>query len=133
MKNLILVVVLFLTSYLSAQVKIGNNPGTINSNSLLELESTNKGFLPPRVALNDQTLVAPLSGTVPAGMIVFSSGGTLPDGFYYWTGAEWKMLASAKLNVVSKTANATLNKAVSYTHLDVYKRQVLSNICKNRS
>lgn len=110
MKNLILVVVLFLTSYLSAQVKIGNNPGTINSNSLLELESTNKGFLPPRVALNDQTLVAPLSGTVPAGMIVFSSGGTLPDGFYYWTGAEWKMLASAKLNVVSKTANATLNK-----------------------
>ncbi len=110
MKQLLGMIILLSVLTTQAQVKIGNNVSTINANSLLELESTNKGFLPPRVALNDQTLVAPLSGTVPAGMIVFSSGGTLPDGFYYWTGAEWKMLASTKLNVVSKTANATLNK-----------------------
>jgi hypothetical protein len=110
MKKLTGLIILFSFLTTDAQVKIGNNVNTINANSLLELESTNKGFLPPRVALNDQTLVAPLSGTVPAGMIVFSTGGTLPDGFYYWTGSAWKMLASAKLNVVDKTANATLTK-----------------------
>jgi len=37
---------------LKAQVKIGDNPNTIDANSLLEMESTNKGFLPPRVAIN---------------------------------------------------------------------------------
>ena len=108
MKQLLTLIMLILSFISNAQVKIGNNVNTINANSLLELESTNKGFLPPRVSLNDPTLVAPLTGTVPAGMIVFSSGGTLPDGFYFWSGTEWKMLATAKLNIVSKTANATL-------------------------
>jgi len=110
MKQLLTLIMLILSFISNAQVKIGNNVNTINANSLLELESTNKGFLPPRVSLNDPTLVAPLTGTVPAGMIVFSSGGTLPDGFYFWSGTEWKMLATAKLNIVSKTANATLTK-----------------------
>jgi len=80
MKNLILVVVLFTTTCLSAQVKIGNNAGTINANSILELESTDKGFLPPRVALNSVSAVTPLTGTVPAGILVYSSAGTLLDG-----------------------------------------------------
>ncbi len=76
-----------------AQVKIGDNPNTINANSLLELESTNKGFLPPRVVLNSLTSVAPLIGTVPAGMLVYSAGGILSDGYYYWSGADWKALS----------------------------------------
>lgn len=114
MKNLILVVVLFLANVLSAQVKIGNNPGTINANSILELESTDKGFLPPRVALNSVSTVTPLTGTVPSGMLVFSSGGALPDGYYFWNSTEWKLLATDKLNVVTKTANATLTKTETF-------------------
>lgn len=98
------------TTTVSSQVKIGNNPGTIDGNSLLELESTNKGFLPPRVALNSTTSVSPLTGTVPSGMLVYSNGGTLPDGFYYWNGTAWKLVATSELNVVSKSASGTLNK-----------------------
>ncbi len=52
MKKLLTLFILLLVLYTKAQVKIGNNPATINANSLLELESTDKGFLPPRVALN---------------------------------------------------------------------------------
>lgn len=110
MKKLLSIAMVLLTLYAKAQVKIGDNPNTINANSLLELESTNKGFIPPRVALNDASLVAPLTGTVPAGMLIFSTGGTLTDGYYYWDGTEWKLLATAELNVVSKSANATLTK-----------------------
>lgn len=73
----------------SAQVKIGNNPEAINPNSLLELESTNKGLLAPRVALTDATNVAPLTAPVPSGMIVYNSGTALPAGFYFWNGAKW--------------------------------------------
>src|SRR5258705_11238292 len=108
MKKLLTIIIFLLTVYARAQVKIGNNPGTIDAYSLVELESTNKGFLPPRVALNNASLVAPLTGTVPAGMLVYSTGGTLADGYYYWNGTQWKLLATSELNVVSKTANATL-------------------------
>ena len=110
MKKLLTIIMFLLTVYAQAQVKIGNNPGTIDANSLLELESTNKGFLPPRVALNDASLVAPLTGTVPTGMLVYSTAGTLADGYYYWNGTQWKLLATSGLNVVSKTVNATLTK-----------------------
>ncbi len=113
MKKLSTALLLFFTIYTQAQVKIGNNPNTINANSLLELESTNKGFLPPRMALNSISSVSPLTGTVPAGMLVFSSGGTLTDGYYYWDGAEWKKLDNGNKNVVTKTATVTLLKSES--------------------
>ena len=38
-----------------AQVKIGDNPTTINLGSVLELESTNKGLLMPRISLANTT------------------------------------------------------------------------------
>jgi hypothetical protein len=107
----LLAIFLFETTVaIHAQVKIGNNPNTINSNSLLELESTDKGFLPPRVALNSTTSVSPLTGTVTAGMLVYNVGGTLPDGYYYWNGAAWKLVATSELNVVLKNATTTLLK-----------------------
>lgn len=114
MKKSITVLFLLAAITLKAQVKIGDNPGTINPNSLLELESTNKGFLPPRVALNSTSSVAPLSGTVTTGMLVFSSGGSLSDGYYYWNGTEWILLSTGKLNVVTKTADATLTRSETF-------------------
>ncbi|HEX7905736.1 MAG TPA: hypothetical protein VF487_17815 [Chitinophagaceae bacterium] len=114
MKILMTTALLVLLLAAQAQVKIGNNPGTINANSLLEMESTNKGFLPPRVALNSSSSVSPLSGTVPAGMLVYSTGGTLADGYYYWNGTEWKLVATSELNVVTKTATTTLTKKETF-------------------
>ena len=41
---------LFLISFTAfSQVKVGENPNTINPSAVLEAESTNKGFLPPRM------------------------------------------------------------------------------------
>ncbi len=100
---------------LNAQVKIGNNPNTIDTNSLLELESTNKGFLPPRLALNSLSVVTPLTGTVPAGMLVYSTGGTLADGYYYWSGSQWiAFISQGVASIVSKTATATLLKSENF-------------------
>jgi hypothetical protein len=116
MKNRIilsLLALILISGGIQAQVKIGDNPNTINANSLLELESTNKGFLPPRVAINDLTLVAPLTGTVPAGMLVYSSGGAVADGYYYWNGSQWAAFTppAGSTTITSKSANATLAKS----------------------
>lgn len=75
---------------LNAQVKITDGPVlTLNPNSLLELESTNKGLLLPRIAINSLILPAPLTAPVPVGMIVYSLGGSITDGFYHWNGTAW--------------------------------------------
>ena len=101
MKNFFVLIILSaITAPLLAQVKIGDNPNTINANSMLELESTNKGFLPPRVPLNSLTSSAPLTAAVAEGTVVYSDGGTLPDGYYYWNATRWVMLSAGRDNFV---------------------------------
>jgi hypothetical protein len=114
MKKLFIIMLLVLAAYANAQVKIGDNPNTINPNSLLELESTNKGFLPPRIALNDASSMAPLTSPVPQGMLVYSIGGTFADGYYFWNGTQWNLLETKELNAVTKSADATLTKIETF-------------------
>ena len=114
MKKLLLLPVLLLAVLVQAQVKIGDNPATINSNSMLEIESANKGFLPPRVTLSGLASVSPLSGTVPAGMLIYNTGGAISAGYFYWSGTEWKKLENGNKITVAKTADATLLKSESY-------------------
>ncbi len=115
MKKLFLLIIAAVSSItqLTAQVKIGDNPNTINANSMLELESTNKGFLPPRVALNSYTSTAPMTATVAEGTLVYSDGGTLPDGYYYWNSSRWVMLRIGRDNYVLVKSAADLPAPVA--------------------
>src|SRR5689334_16115399 len=88
------------TLFSTAQVKIGNNPNTINANSIFEMESTNKGLLAPRVALVSVDSATPLTAPVPAGMLVYSTGGAVSNGFYFWNGSKW-MAVITPVNVRS--------------------------------
>jgi hypothetical protein len=81
------------------QQKIGNNPTLINSNAALEIESTNKGFLLPRLQLTAINNFAPLSAHV-AGMTVYNTAtaGTAPNnvtpGYYFNNGTQWVRIAT---------------------------------------
>ena len=50
-KSVLVLGILVMHLCMFAQVKIGNNPTSVNSASLLELETTNQGFVLPRVAM----------------------------------------------------------------------------------
>lgn len=65
--NLLFVLLLLLAPAAFAQLKIGDNPATINKASILELESLRQGLLLPRIA---DTTLAPLT-TAPDGMIIY--------------------------------------------------------------
>ena len=96
----------------STQVKFGNNPTTINANSLLELESTNKGLLLPRVALTQTTLPSPLSANVQ-GMTVFNTA-TINDvapGIYYNDGTKWLSVSSTSWSL---TGNAGTTAGINF-------------------
>ncbi|MBL7747364.1 MAG: hypothetical protein JNM19_08065 [Chitinophagaceae bacterium] len=85
-----------------AQVKLGNNPTSINSNAVLEIESTDKGLLVPRIALAASNSAAPLSAFVE-GIVVYNTAiaGTSPNdvtpGFYVCDGTKW-IATGNKLN-----------------------------------
>nr|WP_315026586.1 hypothetical protein [uncultured Chryseobacterium sp.] len=96
----ILLLVLVLT--VKAQVGIGTN--TPDPNTILDLTSTNKGLLIPRVQLsgtNDTTTVPVTSSATSTdqGMLVYNllNAGTTPnnvlrDTFYIWTGTTWEAI-----------------------------------------
>jgi hypothetical protein len=61
MKKICIIGCSLVSTVLSAQVKIGDNPTTIGNSSLLELESTNKALVLPRVT-NTSAITNPVNG-----------------------------------------------------------------------
>lgn len=79
-----------------AQVTIGSSDAP-EPGAVLELKSSNLGFLPSRVALSRQSSPDPLPAHIK-GMVVFNTTDspvdTLRTGLYYNTGAQWICLAT---------------------------------------
>ena len=80
---------------LNAQTGIGTT--TPHASAKLDVSATNKGFLPPRIALLSTTDVATI--TSPAtGLVVYNTNtaGNSPNavvpGYYYWDGSKWNGL-----------------------------------------
>ena len=112
-KKLLLVsaVAVLATLHVKAQTKIGNNPASLNPNALLELESTNKGTLLTRLALNSTESPTPLTLHV-AGMIVYNTATSatinataVTPGYYYNDGAKWLRIGVANAVFNNPTNN----------------------------
>ena len=58
-----------------------------DNSALMDLSSTNKGFLPPRMTSIQRTTIV----TPAAGLLVFQTDS--PVGYYYYTGTTWVGLA----------------------------------------
>lgn len=66
-----------------------------DASAKLEVNATNKGFLPPRVSLTDAydqtTIPSPATG-----LLVFCKGDAgLAAGYYFWNGGTWATIATA--------------------------------------
>ena len=119
MKKIFIIVALVAGLMVSAQVKIGDNVGTINANSILELESTTKGVLFPRVALTGTANVAPLAAHVQ-GMTVYNTdtAGDVTPGMYTNSGTAWVRLDNstpAYQNIGGGVQTLTTNGTISDT------------------
>ena len=99
-----------------AQTGIGTTAP--NASAKLEVSATDKGFLPPRVALTASNVFAPITGTSSAatGLLIYNtaSAGTTPNnvvpGYYYWNGTTWIQI-SGGLVIESKSASFNLTAA----------------------
>jgi hypothetical protein len=96
MKKISLLALIFLWSLhsYSQGIAINIDGSSADPNAVLDLKSENKGFLPPRVVLNDADTEAPLNSPLTEGMIIYNEGGIEADGLYIWNGLKWKALQS---------------------------------------
>jgi hypothetical protein len=75
-----------------AQTGIGTT--TPNASAKLDVYSTNKGFLPPRVTLTSATDGSTIASPAE-GLLVYNLGSVgLQAGYYYWNGANWATIAT---------------------------------------
>ncbi|NQY28435.1 MAG: hypothetical protein HRT69_03080 [Flavobacteriaceae bacterium] len=110
----LLITVLLITPLLStAQVGIGTT--TPNADAELDITSTTRGLLLPRVALSNTTNSSPLSTDV-AGMTVYNTAttGDVTPGFYYNDGALWIRLGGSVSADWSLTGNGSTTPGTNY-------------------
>jgi hypothetical protein len=116
MKKIILSTLSILSfSALFSQVGIGTT--SPDASAALEISSTNKGFLPPRIGLTSTSDVTTI--TSPAtGLLIYNTtvAGVFPNnvlkGYYFFNGAKWMPLGyTGYATVIEKTSNYTLTES----------------------
>jgi hypothetical protein len=128
MNKLILILGVFFAVTVSAQTGIGT--ATPDASAKLDVSSSNKGFLPPRVTLTSGTD----NTTIPnpaTGLLVYNTGNNvgLVAGYYYWNGSGWATIATATGSGVSasyargsrtsgQTTGLSTNGLVVFTQVD---------------
>ncbi|MEY4520970.1 MAG: hypothetical protein RIT10_155 [Bacteroidota bacterium] len=100
----LLFLIFFYANTLLSQVGIGTN--TPAPSAQLDVSSTERGFLPPRMTAAQRDLIA----TPATGLLIFQTDNTA--GYYYYNGSAWVALAVASSSPASSGSDS---KTLIYT------------------
>ena len=123
MKKYISIIAVLILGQIHAQTGIGTT--TPDASAKLDVSSTNKGFLPPRIALTALNSSSPV--TSPAtGLLIFNTStvGIIPNqvtpGYYYWDGvnSKWVRLEDKADNLGNHTATDNIRLNGNYLSND---------------
>ena len=123
MKKYISIIAVLILGQIHAQTGIGTT--TPDASAKLDVSSTNKGFLPPRIALTALNSASPV--TSPAtGLLIFNTAtvGIIPNqvtpGYYYWDGvnSKWVRLEDKADNLGNHTATDNIRLNGNYLSND---------------
>lgn len=114
-----MIVIFSATCY--AQIGILTN--TPDASAVVDMVSTSKGLLIPRVNLTS-SLSNPSPVTNPAvGLLVFNSGSNQPIGFYYWNGSKW---TSTSYSVDNWSITGNSSTSISNNFIGTIDNQALA-------
>jgi len=102
-----LIVIVLVLSWNPTFGQIGIQTNTPDASAVLDIVSSDKGLLIPRIELTgDLTNASPV--TAPAtGLLIYNSGSNQEAGFYYWTGTRWMMLKPSEYDDVEGPDSST--------------------------
>ena len=98
-RQILLLAGLFISMQIAAQTGIGTT--TPHASAKLDITSTDKGFLPPRMTALQRTGI----GSPAAGLMVYQTDGTA--GLYYYNGTSWIYIINSTTNIVSVVNGGT--------------------------
>ncbi len=119
MKKIIFIVCLF--SGLGAFAQTGIGTTSPDASARLEVSATNKGFLPPRVALTAINAAGPIPSPA-TGLLVYNTAtaGSSPNnvipGFYFWDGSSWDYLSVNAITSVGAISASSAANGASITN-----------------
>ncbi len=111
----VLAVLLLAPVFVFAQQNVGIGTTTPNANAILDINSSNKGLLVPRLSLTNTTAASPLSGFV-AGMVIYNTAtaGNVTPGYYGCDGTKWVKLATGSGTGWSLSGNGSTNPSSNF-------------------
>jgi hypothetical protein len=110
MKRIFFLLFLFVNTVAFAQsVAINTDGSSAHASSLLDIKSSTKGLLPPRMSKAEKNAIS----APAAGLLVFQTG---PDsaGFHYYNGAAWLWLEALENKVWKTTGNADTDSTIHF-------------------
>ncbi len=124
MNKKLLSVAALLISGFAAYSQVGIGTTTPDGNTQLEIKSTTKGILIPRVALSTISSFNPITNadgstptSLPDGLLVFNtatSGTDIVPGYYYWETDKWnKMVNSSNIAALETLTSLNYNSTAN--------------------
>jgi len=87
--KLCIISLIALASYGNLNAQVGINTTTPQAGAILDVESTDKGLLVPRVNIANLNTIAPITGGATESLLVYNTNTSTGVGFHYWTGSLW--------------------------------------------
>ena len=88
MRRILAIILLAIGINVQAQSGVGINTDSPDPAAALDITSTTKGLLIPRMTATQREAIQPLAGA--RGLLVYQTDGA--SGFYYYNGTQWSGL-----------------------------------------
>ncbi len=113
---LLIICTVGLSSLLDAQVAINETGNTANSESILDINSSTKGLLIPRMTTAQRTTFTTGLGLTEKSMLIFDTDLNI---FYFWNGTSFTEINSGNIDKIQNTAGNSVVKLTTSSGSDV--------------
>lgn len=128
-KKKILLIVFLLLSIISFPQGVAiNTDGTVaDGSAMLDVKSTNKGILIPRISIPNLSAAAPVTAPINS-LLVYNTNAGTGVGYYYWTGTQWmKLISTSDLSTDGLITCGTANYVVKSDGTNGVCSQIFDN------
>ncbi len=118
-KYIFFLLLLFATNATFSQVAINSSGSDAASSAMLDISSSNKGVLIPKMTINDiSSTTSPVNAPLD-GLLIYNTGSVdVDEGFYYWSGSRWNLMTNDLTSLTTTQLNQLYETAELYENND---------------
>jgi hypothetical protein len=92
--SIITAFVLIFSQTNAQNVGINDDNSSPDPSAMLDIKSSNKGMLVPRIQLNNLSSASPVTNPASGLLVYANSSSAVEEGFYYWNGTKWEKISN---------------------------------------